>query len=184
MKKTILTLVVAIIMTAMPQAGSAQGLLINSTGMLPWKPVPYNNQSSSSQSNYQSNSSGTSNDALLEEWERRKNKNSQNSNQNSSQKNYQFEQMPLSGGLLIDETYYIDENGNKIRYVLDAPVNNSSTSKRSSSPSSRTCGRCGGRGGCPTCGNSGKMLNTMYGGHTYSTCTTCGGRKVCPSCGR
>ena len=180
MKKTILRLVIAITMMAMPKVCSAQGLLINSTGMLPWKPVPYNNQSSS-QSNYQSNSSGTSNDALLEEWKRRKD----NSSQSSSQNNYQFEQMPLSGGLLIDETYYIDENGNKIRYVLDAPVNNSSTSTtRSSSSSSRTCGRCGGRGGCPTCGNTGKMLNTMYGGRTYSTCTSCGGRKVCPSCGR
>ncbi len=152
MKKTILGLVIAITMMAMPKVCSAQGLLINSTGMLPWKPVPYNNQSS---------------------------------NQNSNQNNTQFEQSANTGGLLINETYYIDENGNRIYYGLDAPVNNSSTSTtRSSSSSSRTCGRCGGRGGCPTCGNTGKMLNTMYGGRTYSTCTSCGGRKVCPSCGR
>ena len=44
MKKTILRLVIAITMMAMPKVCSAQGLLINSTGMLPWKPVPYNNQ--------------------------------------------------------------------------------------------------------------------------------------------
>lgn len=150
----------AIIFMALPATCPAQGLLINSTGMLPWKPVPYNNQSSSQN-------------------------NRQNNNQNNNQGKPQFEQMQLSGGLLIDETYYIDENGNKIKYVLDAPVNNSSTTtRRSSSSSSRPCGRCGGRGGCPTCGNTGQILNTMYGGRTYSTCTTCRGRKVCPSCGR
>lgn len=153
MKKTIMKIALAIAFMALPAACPAQGLLINSTGMLPWKPVPYNNQSST-----------------------------QNNNQNNSNSN-QFEQMPLSGGLLIDETYYIDENGNKIKYVLDAP-SSSSSSTRSHSSSSSTCGRCGGTGGCPTCGGTGKTLNTMYGGSTYSTCGTCHGNKTCPRCGR
>lgn len=181
MKKTIMKIAFAIIFMALPEVCSAQGLLINSTGMLPWKPVPYNNQSSS-QNNSQNNNTGLSNDALLNEWEKRKN---QNNNQNNNQNRQQFEQMPLSGGLLIDETYYIDENGNKIKYVLDAPASSSSSStRRSSSSSNNKCRRCGGHGGCPTCGATGKVLNTMYGGHTYSRCGTCGGSKNCPSCGR
>lgn len=148
MKKKIMKIALAIAFLVMPTVCSAQGLLINSTGMLPWKPVPENNQSN---------------------------------NQSNTQNN------PFSGGFLVDDTYYIDENGNKIYYGLDSgsTLNSSSTRRSSSSSSSsRTCGRCGGNGGCPTCGNTGKMLNTMYGGRTYSTCSSCHGRKVCPSCGR
>lgn len=148
MKKKIMKIALAIAFLVMPTVCSAQGLLINSTGMLPWKPVPENNQSK---------------------------------NQSNTQNN------PFSGGFLVDDTYYIDENGNKIYYGLDGGNTSTGSSTRrssSSSSSSRTCGRCGGNGGCPTCGNTGKMLNTMYGGRTYSTCTTCHGRKVCPSCGR
>lgn len=147
MKKKIMKIALAIAFLVMPTVCSAQGLLINSTGMLPWKPVPENNQSN---------------------------------NQSNTQNN------PFSGGFLVDDTYYIDENGNKIYYGLDSgsTLNSSSTTRKSSSSSNRTCGRCGGNGGCPTCGNTGKMLNTMYGGRTYSTCSSCHGRKVCPSCGR
>ena len=148
MKKKIMKIALAIAFLVMPTVCSAQGLLINSTGMLPWKPVPENNQSN---------------------------------NQSNTQNN------PFSGGFLVDDTYYIDENGNKIYYGLDGGNTSTGSSTRrssSSSSSSRTCGRCGGNGGCPTCGNTGKVLNTMYGGHTYSTCTTCHGRKVCQSCGR
>lgn len=152
MKKNIIKLALAIAFMVMPTVCSAQGLLINSTGMLPWKPVPQNNQS-----NTQNNTS----------------------NGNTFVNG-------LSGGLLVDDTYVIDENGNKIFYGPDGgnTSTGSSTRRSSSSSSSRRCGRCGGNGGCPTCGNTGKVLNTMYGGRTYSTCTTCGGKKVCPSCGR
>lgn len=148
MKKKIMKIALAIAFLVMPTVCSAQGLLINSTGMLPWKPVPENNQSN---------------------------------NQSNTQNN------PFSGGFLVDDTYYIDENGNKIYYGLDGGNTSTGSSTRRSSSfssSSRTCGRCGGNGGCPTCGNTGKMLNTMYGGRTYSTCSSCHGRKVCPSCGR
>lgn len=161
MKKNIIKLALTIAFMVMPTVCSAQGLLINSTGLLPWKPVPQNNQSNN-QSNTQNNSR------------------TYNSN------GYTFVN-ELNGGLLNDETYYIDENGNKIKYVLDGGNTSTGSSTRrssSSSSSSRRCGRCGGNGGCPTCGNTGKVLNTMYGGRTYSTCTTCGGKKVCPSCGR
>ena len=161
MKKNIIKLALAIAFMVMPTVCSAQGLLINSTGLLPWKPVPQNNQSNN-QSNTQNNSR------------------TYNSN------GYTFVNEPYEGSL-INETYYIDENGNKIKYVLDGGNTSTGSSTRrssSSSSSSRRCGRCGGNGGCPTCSNTGKVLNTMYGGRTYSTCTTCGGKKVCPSCGR
>ena len=146
MKKKIFKFLMAMMFMLLPSAGFAQGLLINSTGMTNWTPDP-------------------------NEWNRRS-----GSNQNSNQNNNGFDRNannPLAGGYQIDNTYVVDENGNRI-YATDSYVPSSS----SSSSSGKTCTACNGSGSCNACrGHKGLAV----AGSTIK-CKGCGGNGTCYIC--